>query len=331
VAGVPRRGGDSIQMAAWRDGILVPVIHRRGRRKEIAFRRKATSLFHFRYRIFSSNDANRCVKGKKLRFGGDSYHRQLFIGLRDILVGDAGNEELTATPHPEKVPFGALLTRRTKAVNNELKELGFDIVFDTPTCYGDDLKECKNSLNSFDFKHADAVYVSFMVHTFALEIEKLTEKYHLKGKESLHSLEFNKEAENLFLNDLGELFLDTKETKKIWGTGPAYQHNKVPYPYNVTTQDRATGTMLYNMKMLRGTAYPDHADIMEMPVIDNFHPTLRCTWRNCSEDGGHRNRFVNRIKAQLFLNAICKVEKISSRGTYVNFPTIDGTYDRPFF
>jgi hypothetical protein len=33
-----------------------------------------------------------------------------------------------------------------------------------------------------------------------------------------------------------------------------------------------------------------------------------CQWENCTNDGYHRARFVNRWKAQILLNSICHVE-----------------------
>ena len=42
-----------------------------------------------------------------------------------------------------------------------------------------------------------------------------------------------------------------------------------------------------------------------VPVVDFYSPLSSCTWANCTADGGHRSRFVNRIKAQLLLNTFC--------------------------
>lgn len=43
------------------------------------------------------------------------------------------------------------------------------------------------------------------------------------------------------------------------------------------------------------------------PFIDFFQLTRSCFMDNCSVDGGHVTRFVNRWKAQLLLNTICEV------------------------
>lgn len=46
---------------------------------------------------------------------------------------------------------------------------------------------------------------------------------------------------------------------------------------------------------------PDH------PFLDVYQPTSSCTMANCSYDDGHRSRYVNRWKAQLLLNIVCKI------------------------
>jgi hypothetical protein len=44
------------------------------------------------------------------------------------------------------------------------------------------------------------------------------------------------------------------------------------------------------------------------PFLDFFHLSNSCQWENCTNDGYHRARFVNRWKAQILLNTICHVE-----------------------
>lgn len=45
-----------------------------------------------------------------------------------------------------------------------------------------------------------------------------------------------------------------------------------------------------------------------VPLINIQPLTGLCTWSNCTTDRYHRARFVNRMKAQLLLNALCKLE-----------------------
>jgi len=46
-------------------------------------------------------------------------------------------------------------------------------------------------------------------------------------------------------------------------------------------------------------------DTKKMRYMDVFQLTGTCYFDNCTSDGGHRARFVNRWKAQLLLNTIC--------------------------
>lgn len=45
----------------------------------------------------------------------------------------------------------------------------------------------------------------------------------------------------------------------------------------------------------------------EHPFLDVFQLTRSCTMQNCSYDGSHRSRHVNRWKAQLLLNTLCEI------------------------
>lgn len=49
----------------------------------------------------------------------------------------------------------------------------------------------------------------------------------------------------------------------------------------------------------------DLAKTNGIPVLDIYALTKACTWTNCTVDGAHGSRFVNRMKAQLLLNKLC--------------------------
>ena len=51
----------------------------------------------------------------------------------------------------------------------------------------------------------------------------------------------------------------------------------------------------------------DLAKKYKIPLIDIYTMTDACNWKNCTSDGGHKSRFVNRMKAQLLLNNLCQV------------------------
>ena len=43
----------------------------------------------------------------------------------------------------------------------------------------------------------------------------------------------------------------------------------------------------------------------EVPFLDVYHATRSCATTNCTADGAHKARYVNRWKAQLLLNKLC--------------------------
>ena len=107
-----------------------------------------------------------------------------------------------------------------------------------------------------------------------------------------------------YMRDLRKL-LNTKELGGgrslpiVWVTGPAYDIARVPSKYQEITKKRPTA--LIN-KMSKQEALK-----IGTPLLDIETLTARCLWSNCTSDGGHRSRFVNRMKAQLLLNNLCLV------------------------
>ena len=65
-----------------------------------------------------------------------------------------------------------------------------------------------------------------------------------------------------------------------------------------------------NTKLIQNVAptNPDH------PYLDVFQLTNSCNMENCSYDGGHRSRYVNRWKAQLLLNTLCEYLDVNGNG-----------------
>lgn len=68
----------------------------------------------------------------------------------------------------------------------------------------------------------------------------------------------------------------------------------------------------------------DSAQQFRLPMVDFFTVTALCKWSNCTADGGHRSRFLNRIKANIVLNLLCVAgttpvsESHSGRSSRVN-------------
>ena len=80
---------DAIQRAALKHSICIP----------------RNETLRSRLHLFSTKEAKQCLANVTLMIAGDSYNKQLFIGLADILVGDPTNQNIPGSQ------------RRTKIVN----------------------------------------------------------------------------------------------------------------------------------------------------------------------------------------------------------------------
>jgi hypothetical protein len=87
----------------------------------------------------------------------------------------------------------------------------------------------------------------------------------------------------------------------IYVSMPSYDIEKVPVAYKNASHNTYAGVI---HRGLLPSLAPQN---MQHPFIDVFQLTRACYMKNCSYDGGHRSRYVNRFKAQLLLNTLCEV------------------------
>jgi len=106
-------------------------------------------------------------------------------------------------------------------------------------------------------------------------------------------------AVNETIKDL-ERFFDLA-TRTIYVSMPSYQMEKVPRLYENATHNTHAGRIYEGLLPSLAPRDVDH------PFLDYFQLTKACHIKNCSYDGGHRARYVNRWKAQLLLNTLCEV------------------------
>lgn len=81
----------------------------------------------------------------------------------------------------------------------------------------------------------------------------------------------------------------------IYTSPPNYKISAVPAQYKNSTRDME-GVYWGLLPQLRR---------FKVSFLDVFQLTHSCFFENCTSDGGHRSRFVNRWKAQLLLNSLC--------------------------
>ena len=257
---------DIIQRAIFKDGLCLP---------------KNMNLH-----IFSTAEAIECLspivqkKNIEVVIAGDSYNRQLFIGLADILLGRPSNDEIrTGDSRDVRVQED---NYTLVSLSNGIPSFPRVMFVCKSECYGEmpnTTNLCSECLNEYTKANNDSVAVlGTFVHSFnrLRNVEKNFTRYMLD-----------------FLN---------KTHRVIYNSIPSYSVNKIPLKYRSNPHPDA-GTKVY-MEILSQVG-PKNKD---QPFIDFFQLTSTCVMNNCSIDGGHKARFVNRWKAQLLLNTICDVE-----------------------
>lgn len=221
---------DKIQHHAFTEGIFYPRMNRAN------------------FRIFSTNEARQCLSGKKVYILGDSYMKQMFIGLADILLGDPSNFQLTSWSVRERI---------YKSINQRLKEafngtFALDYKFEN-LCHADLFTFEQKFKNDLFWKGASAVVMNVVTH-------------HL----SAHSKD--SDVVKKYLESVKRLFT-MRGLKLTWATGPSYDISKVPLQYANTTSQHPFNKINFGVLEL--------ARQYKIPLLDFYTLTRMCTWKNC--------------------------------------------------
>lgn len=233
-------------------------------------------------RLFSSEQARACLAGKSIAVSGDSYTKQLAIGLIEVLTGKLTNSVIRNARKRQRALEAALATAAS-----DLTPRGINISFPCmKPCYGwsGRMLQCASCLKATG---ADLVILSTGIH--------LAEKW--RSELSTHE---NATARSLLVAE--QVLKETKLvfdsiTNLIWGTSPSYNRQKIPEKYKDTMPLSDMEHFYHKTLRLAQDTGIRLADFHEM--------TRACVWDNCTADGGHRSRFVNRAKAQAVLALVC--------------------------
>lgn len=253
---------DFIQLEAFREGICMP--------------NRPSSAIH----IFSSSEAKKCLSFRRVVITGDSYMKQLFVGLADILLGKKIQNDVQMTNSTIRVKVVEianywLAERHKKDESFPIAEYICDNI-----CYGKNgaswKKQCANC-----------------IHLQTQGEENTTVTVAGAGVHILARLG-NKDIQTA-ARELDQFLNMTKPI--LFVSPPHYRLEQVPEPYREKTSTRNT---------VWETLLPIIAP-RKQPYVDMFQLTRSCYMENCSYDGGHRSRYVNRWKAQLLLNTLCEV------------------------
>ena len=237
--------------------------------------------------IFSSDEAIQCLSSEiqqrdiRVILSGDSYMKQLYIGLADILLSKhiSDDKEMKDNVQRSKILANAQYwMNKRRETNATFPYVQYQCEED---CYGKKaLDICSQCINSFSRNNSlgdDAVWVVGVgIHTYA----RVKKQVDVAIQHIQH-------------------FLDTEgEHKRIIYVSPPKYFYRDDYP------DQTRNMELVYRGLLPHVAPENTAH----PFLDVYELTKSCTMENCTFDGGHRSRYVNRWKAQLLLNTLCEVQ-----------------------
>jgi hypothetical protein len=237
--------------------------------------------------IFSSAEAIECLspavqkRDIRLMLSGDSYMKQLYIGLSDILLSKqiSGDKEIRNSFERQKVLLNAEHWMDNRRQNNS--SFPFVQYRCEEECYGKKAMErCSECMDDFSGNNRsnDVWVVGFGIHNY----NRISFKHQV-----------DKVVDNIYQ------FLDAEEGKnRTIYVGPPN------FFYREDYKDQSA-----NMESVYRGLLPHLApENPAQPFLDVFELTKSCVMENCTFDGGHRTRFVNRWKAQLLLNTLCEVQ-----------------------
>jgi hypothetical protein len=238
--------------------------------------------------IFSSAEAIEClssdVQNRDIRviLSGDSYMKHLFIGLADILLSTHISDDIEMK---DSLIRSKVLTAAQELMDNRHRQSNSTFPFVQyrceEECYGkkslDRCSECIDQFsgNSRHGSHDDVWVVGFGIHTY---------------NRVKHRIDVAVQNINQFLE------AEEGKNRTIY-VGPPY------FFYREDFKDQSANMESVYRDLLPYLA----AENPKHPFLDVFELTKSCVMKNCTFDGGHRTRYVNRWKAQLLLNTLCEI------------------------
>eukprot|EP00984_Skeletonema_dohrnii_P031131 scaffold23237_cov136-Skeletonema_dohrnii-CCMP3373.AAC.3 len=240
---------------------------------------------HDTLHIFSSAEAIECLSSEiqhreiRVILSGDSYMKQLYIGLADILLSKhiSDDRQMRDSQQRKKVLSTAHYWMKKRHETNAT--FPFVQYQCEDECYGKNaLDVCSQCISSFsgNTNHSNDVWVVGVgIHTYARA---------------------NRQVDTAVQNIQQFLNTEQQHNRTIYVSPPHFFHRE-DYPTQSINMERLYRGLLPHVA-------PENA---AHPFLDVFELTQSCTMENCTYDGGHRSRYVNRWKAQLLLNMLCEV------------------------
>jgi len=170
-------------------------------------------------------------------------------------------------------------------------------------------------------KDCDGRYHRAFVEPCASCIERFRSNMQAKNRTVVHAVGtamhiFKKFGNNATatVDKLGELAAATSRNPIVMVSGNQWQGSKSPPQYregNLQSESVYWKTVARLKRQLTSNntdgddRQMDPLSAENLRYLDVYQLTATCYMDNCSFDGGHRSRYVNRWKAQLLLNTLC--------------------------
>ena len=218
-------------------------------------------------RMFASKEAAACLRGRKIRITGDLQMVLLYIGLADILLGVPSAFEMRSTK-----TILQMLQRYDRKLRDAGKSRGLDVRYMHQECLDKEIA-CYTARLLDDDEVADALVVGFARNTEQLRAHPGSFDAFERHLQQL--LAGRQKNALLVLTDAFSLQAKRREGEN----GAIARLNNI-----ASSVARSAGR----------------------PILDFFSVTKQCVWRNCTVFDGFRSRFVQRFKAQMLLDLLCR-------------------------
>eukprot|EP01135_Chromosphaera_perkinsii_P001531 Nk52_evm1s207 gene=Nk52_evmTU1s207 len=229
----------------------------------------------FRYKMYSPEEARECVKGKRMVVIGDSYMRNMFIGLSDLISGNLSDtyDRVWRNHQIDPLQYNGTNLHMISPMYMSFWEHANEHIY----------------FNLTLLRQADLIVAGILVHDIKKEVNERPELATWKIEDWIHLYES-------YLHRLVEV---TKRYKLplVWVTGPAYKKSQIPAQYQKYQNDeRSMKFHVVAYQLMR-----KH----NIPFVDLVHMTKSCTDPGCVGEGHHLSRYASRMKATIVMNYFC--------------------------
>ena len=263
--------------------------------------KKEGILVKARYHWFDKSDSQQCLRDTTLWVIGDSYMRHLYVGVMDVLRGivknpsDSGMRDRKRPEQQANLPFISEGFDQMRMAY--LENTNITIYFIGRKNFGLGLHlESLKTLLTYAMKNGDAIVLNVLIHD--------NKEYRVQSRDFRGNMGAAKSYYLKKVSELSEWWQDqNSETKFVWCTSTSYKESKVPKRYQRYQKNKrilAINAEARNYWINKG-----------FPVLDVFHITAACKASSCTADGSHFNRMVNRAKAQVLMNYLCRPSSCS--------------------